>query len=648
MAQAEAWAAQELRRHRHDVRDPFRCWRSAVARPTALFRPATRRPRPLQRAMPRTCPASMASGSPARCYAMIADVVLPRAGYGARAHCRSTGRGRVRMVVGLASFLAEAWRSHFEINHTWSARGATPPPRVEPAPTRSGRLSQARYLAGDVGDPRVSRSAIRHGSCATSTTPPVRTSASSTATAAVSRRATRATASLPDWRHQRPARPRTPRGSRCARPGHARRRSLKAHRCRVRRIAATVGPATMQHGDTPERFAVTETTGDCACRSEFEFPNFRISKSMRPDPLKYFADELESLKQQGLYRQLRVLEGSRRTPSFDHNRSSTSRRNREGVGGAHDRRDHGTAHGARTAARRVQERRGRRRVSRAASPPTPAPSPRSSPKTTSIISDELNHASIIDGCRLSRAPIKVFPHKDVDAARTIMKELPAAQRKLLITDGVFSMDGDLGAAAGAVRRRRGIRRHHDGRRCACERRVRTTGRGTIDHFGCHGRVDIQVGTLVEGDRRARRLRRRHQGPSSSSSITARGRSCSRPRIRRRSPPRASPRSTSSSRSRSGWSSCGTTRVLQGRPAGARVQHRRSESPITPVIVGEARAGRGCPTGCSRRACSPRASASRPSPAARRGCAPSSPPPTPRGPAVRARRVRQVGQELGVI
>jgi hypothetical protein len=61
-----------------------------------------------------------------------------------------------------------------------------------------------------------------------------------------------------------------------------------------------------------------------------------------------------------------------------------------------------------------------------------------------VVSDELNHASIIDGCRLSRAAIKVFPHKDADAARKILRELPATQRKLLITDGVFSMDGDLG------------------------------------------------------------------------------------------------------------------------------------------------------------------------------------------------------------
>ena len=52
---------------------------------------------------------------------------------------------------------------------------------------------------------------------------------------------------------------------------------------------------------------------------------------------------------------------------------------------------------------------------------------------------------IIDGARLSRAAIKVFPHKDVAAARKLLAELPASQRKLLITDGVFSMDGDLGA-----------------------------------------------------------------------------------------------------------------------------------------------------------------------------------------------------------
>ncbi len=116
-------------------------------------------------------------------------------------------------------------------------------------------------------------------------------------------------------------------------------------------------------------------------------------------------------------------------------------------------------------------------------------------KADVVISDELNHASIIDGCRLSRATIKVFPHKDVDAARRIIKELPASQRKLLITDGVFSMDGDLGPLPGLCEL---------AEETGCIMMVDDAhasgvfgkhGRGTVDHFGMHGRVDIQVGTL---------------------------------------------------------------------------------------------------------------------------------------------------------
>ncbi len=112
-----------------------------------------------------------------------------------------------------------------------------------------------------------------------------------------------------------------------------------------------------------------------------------------------------------------------------------------------------------------------------------------------VISDELNHASIIDGCRLSRAAIKVFPHKDVDAARTILRLLPAAPRKLLITDGVFSMDGDLAPlpALVALAEEYGcIMMVDDAHASGVFGRQ---GRGTIDHFGVHGRVDIQVGTL---------------------------------------------------------------------------------------------------------------------------------------------------------
>jgi glycine C-acetyltransferase len=113
-----------------------------------------------------------------------------------------------------------------------------------------------------------------------------------------------------------------------------------------------------------------------------------------------------------------------------------------------------------------------------------------------IVSDELNHASIIDGCRLSRAKIHVFPHKDHEAAGRILDQLDSvAGRKLLITDGVFSMDGDIGPLPELVaqaERHGAIMMVDDAHSSGVLGR---NGRGTIDHFGLHGRVDIQVGTL---------------------------------------------------------------------------------------------------------------------------------------------------------
>jgi glycine C-acetyltransferase len=113
-----------------------------------------------------------------------------------------------------------------------------------------------------------------------------------------------------------------------------------------------------------------------------------------------------------------------------------------------------------------------------------------------IVSDELNHASIIDGCRLSKAGIHVFPHKDVAAADKILAELESVPgRKLLITDGVFSMEGDIAPLPGLVEaaaRRGAIMMIDDAHSSGVLGR---NGRGTVDHFGLHGRVDIQVGTL---------------------------------------------------------------------------------------------------------------------------------------------------------
>ena len=113
-----------------------------------------------------------------------------------------------------------------------------------------------------------------------------------------------------------------------------------------------------------------------------------------------------------------------------------------------------------------------------------------------ILSDELNHASIIDGARLSGAKIKVFRHKDVAHAEELLKELEAEPgHKLVITDGVFSMDGDIGPVgqlADLADKYGAIMMVDDAHASGVLGR---NGRGTIDHFNCHGRVDVQVGTL---------------------------------------------------------------------------------------------------------------------------------------------------------
>ncbi len=113
-----------------------------------------------------------------------------------------------------------------------------------------------------------------------------------------------------------------------------------------------------------------------------------------------------------------------------------------------------------------------------------------------ILSDELNHASIIDGCRLSKAAIKVFKHKDLaDCERLCRETQDWPGRKLLITDGVFSMDGDIAPLpqlCDLAEKYNCIMMVDDAHSSGVLGRA---GRGTVDHLGCHGRVDIQVGTL---------------------------------------------------------------------------------------------------------------------------------------------------------
>ena len=239
---------------------------------------------------------------------------------------------------------------------------------------------------------------------------------------------------------------------------------------------------------------------------------------MRHDPLSYLGDELNALKQQNLYRRLRILDDEQKArTSFDHksvvNLSSnnylgltTHPRLRQkaieavqtfGAGSGSVRTIAGTMAIHMELERKLAEFKKVEGVVVFQSGFTANAGAVSAilTKEDVVISDELNHASIIDGCRLSRATIKVFPHKDVDAARRIIKELPAAQRKLLITDGVFSMDGDLGPLPElcAVAEETGCIMMVDDAHASGV--FGANGRGTIDHFGVHGRVDIQVGTL---------------------------------------------------------------------------------------------------------------------------------------------------------
>jgi glycine C-acetyltransferase len=121
-----------------------------------------------------------------------------------------------------------------------------------------------------------------------------------------------------------------------------------------------------------------------------------------------------------------------------------------------------------------------------------------------IVSDELNHASIIDGMRLSKAPRKVFPHRDVEALREILHEA-AEQGKpdgsgpyrliLVVTDGVFSMDGDIAPLPGIVEAAEEVGAAVFVDDAHASGVLGRNGRGSVDHFGLHGRVDIQVGTM---------------------------------------------------------------------------------------------------------------------------------------------------------
>jgi glycine C-acetyltransferase len=239
---------------------------------------------------------------------------------------------------------------------------------------------------------------------------------------------------------------------------------------------------------------------------------------MRQDPLGYLSTELQALRDQGLFRRLRVLDGEQKACTSIDGRSvvnlssnnylglTTHPRLREralealrafGVGSGSVRTIAGTMQIHMALERKLAEfkRTEAAVVFQSGFAANAGTVSSILGRDAVIVSDELNHASIIDGARLSRSAIKVFPHRDVAAARRIVQEIPRGTRTLVITDGVFSMDGDLGALPelcdladefGCIMmvddaHASGVFGSH--------------GRGTVDHFGMHGRVDVQVGTL---------------------------------------------------------------------------------------------------------------------------------------------------------
>jgi glycine C-acetyltransferase len=112
-----------------------------------------------------------------------------------------------------------------------------------------------------------------------------------------------------------------------------------------------------------------------------------------------------------------------------------------------------------------------------------------------IFSDELNHASIIDGCRLSRAKTVRYKHNDVADLRRAIEETTEYGRRLIVTDGVFSMDGDIAPLDKICE----VAEAHDIMLMVDDAHgegvLGEGGRGIVDHFGLHGRVDVEVGTL---------------------------------------------------------------------------------------------------------------------------------------------------------
>jgi len=251
-----------------------------------------------------------------------------------------------------------------------------------------------------------------------------------------------------------------------------------------------------------------------------------MATSTHRDPLAFLADELDGLRRQHLYRPLRVLSSAQGPIVSVDDRRCISLASNDYLGLTHHPRlreaalaavrEFGVGSGAVRTIAGTQTLHQDLEAELAAFKGTEAVLtfqsgfsantgviPTITGEQDLIVSDALNHASIIDGMRLSKAPRKVFPHKDVDALRTILAEARAEgglggmphRLILVVTDGVFSMDGDIAPLPAIVEVAEEFEAAVFVDDAHASGVLGRNGRGTVDHFGLHGRVAIQVGTL---------------------------------------------------------------------------------------------------------------------------------------------------------
>lgn len=248
---------------------------------------------------------------------------------------------------------------------------------------------------------------------------------------------------------------------------------------------------------------------------------------MSPDPLHFLEDEVAALRERHLYRALRVMSSAQGPIVSIDDRRLISLSSNDYLGLTHHPRvcaaaeaavrEFGAGSGAVRTIAGTMSMHEALEAELAAFKDAPAVLtfqsgftantgviPTVTGETDLIVSDALNHASIIDGMRLSKAPRKVYPHADVAALREILAEAVELGRDgtgepyrliLVVTDGVFSMDGDIAPLPGIVEAAEAVGAAVMVDDAHASGVLGRNGRGTVDHFGLHGRVAIQVGTL---------------------------------------------------------------------------------------------------------------------------------------------------------